>query len=132
MKITGSHHFRSCNREQKDFWRSKFLELKDPTGYFFAQEYLEDGYRRWKSFTESHGVKQELREWMETLEVQLQAEAIVNIAKQKDSFQASRWLAEKGWTQKDDKRTKESKKKAEKVSEEIAEDMARLGFRVVK
>lgn len=131
-KINGSHHFKMCSREQKDFWRSEFLKTNDPTGYTFAERWLEDGYRKWKTFIVSWGVKEELKEWQDTLSVKLQAAAITQIAEQRESFQALKWLADRGWVERQDKRTKEAKKLAEKAHDEIAEDMARLGLKIVK
>ena len=132
IKIIGAHHFRTCNRDQKDFWRTRFLESNDPTGYVFAEAWIEDGYRKWREFVGAHGVKNEIQEWMDTLAVKLIASGILNIAVQRESFQASKWLADRGWMEKEDKRTKESKKKAEKAHEEIQEDMERLDLRLVK
>lgn len=132
IKIIGAHHFRTCNRDQKDFWRTHFIESNDPTGYIFAETWIEDGYRKWKTFVSSHGVKAEIQEWLDTLAVKLIAQGILNIATQRESFQASKWLADKGWMEKEDKRTKEAKNKTEKAHEEIQEDMARLGLKLVK
>lgn len=131
-KINGSHHFKMCSREQKDFWRSEFLRTNDPTGYTFAERWLEDGYRKWKTFIVSWGVKEELKEWQDTLSTKLQAAAITQIAEQRESFQALKWLADRGWVEKDDKRTRESKKAAAKAHEEVAADMERLGLKLVK
>lgn len=130
-KIIGSHHFKICNREQKDFWRSEFLKYNDPTGYLFSEKWLEDGYRKWTTFVNSYGVKEEVKEWMNTLSVKLQASAITQIAEQRESFQALKWLADRGWVEKEDKRTKESKKAAAKAHEEVAADMERLGLKLV-
>jgi len=132
LKIIGSKHFNDLTRAQKDFFREKFLEFKDPTGYFFAEAWLNDGYRKWPSFIKSYGTVAEIKEWQETLSVRLQAEGILKIASQKDSFQAAKWLADKGWAEKHDKRTKEAKKQAERAHEEVQEDMARLGLKLVK
>lgn len=130
-KIIGSHQFKICNREQKDFWRSEFLKTNDPTGYIFAEMWLEDGYRKWKTFVNSYGVKEEVKEWQDTLAIKLQAAAITRIAEQRESFQALKWLADRGWVEKDDKRTKEAKKAAARAHEEVAADMERLGLKVV-
>ena len=132
IKITGAYQFRTCNRDQKDFWRERFIETNDPTGYIFAETWIEDGFRKWKEFINAHGVKAEIQEWQDTLATKLIAKGILNIATQRDSFQASKWLADRGWLEKEDKRTKEAKKKAEKAHDEIQEDMERLGLRLVK
>lgn len=132
LKITSARDFRLCNRAQKDFWRKKFLEANDPTGFVFSEEWLEDGYRHWKNFRKAYEAKSEIQEWESTLDIQLQAKAIRAIAEQKDSFQANKWLADRGWIEKEDNRTKQAKKAADKVASEVADDMARLGLKLVK
>jgi len=131
-KITGSYQFRCMTREQKDIYRKDFLEIADPTGFIFAEKWLEDGYRKWTSFIHSIGVKEEIKEWQETLAIKLQATAITQIATQRDSFQALKWLADRGWVEKSDKRTKEAKKAAAKADEAVEADMERLGLKLVK
>jgi hypothetical protein len=135
-KIKGVGDFKTAARIQKDFWRERFLELNDPTGYNFSEAWLEGGYRCWDAFQKGYGAAQEVKEWKDTLAIKMQAESIISIAKQRDSFQALKWLADRGWEEKMDKRTKEAKKKAEAVEErtnrELQEDMARLGLRRVK
>lgn len=132
LKISRDLDFRPFQRKQKDFWRSKFIEYGDPQGYYFAEEFVKGGYRKWKKLQFAFYAKKEVGEWKETLEAKLQAGAMIQIAKQKDSFQAQRWLAERGWAEKNDKRTKEAKKHAERVEDEVAGDMERLGLRRVK
>jgi len=131
-KIQGSYQFRCFTRELKDKYRKDFLEIADPTGFIFAEKWLEDGYRKWTTFINSIGVKEEIKEWQETLAIKLQATAITQIATQRDSFQALKWLADRGWVEKADKRTKEAKKAAVKANEEIEADMERLGLKLVK
>lgn len=131
LKIKGTFHFKSASRSQKDFWREKFLSSMDPTGYTFAEEWVEDGYRKWESLLNGYGCKDELKEWGKTLQVKMQAMGLRNLAEQKDSFQAAKFLASKGWLETEDKRTKEARKMTEKANEEIREDMARLGLRLV-
>lgn len=131
-KITGSYQFRCMTREQKDIYRKDFIELADPTGFIFAEKWLEDGYRKWTTFIHSTGVKEEIKEWQETLAIKLQSMAITQIAIQRDSFQSLKWLADRGWVEKSDKRTKEAKKAATKAHDEIEADMERLGLKLVK
>ena len=131
-KISGSYQFRCMTREQKDMYRKDFLEIADPTGFIFSEKWLEDGYRKWTTFIHSIGVKEEVKEWQETLAIKLQATAITQIASQRDSFQALKWLADRGWVEKADKRTKEAKKAAARANEEVEADMERLGLKLVK
>lgn len=128
VKITKASDFRVSNREWKDHFRSLFIEMGDPTGYIFAEQYVEGGYRTWKKIVNSFDAKIEVGEWIETLSVRLQAEAILNIAKNRESFQANKWLADRGWDEKEDKRTKEAKKRAAEVDHFIRGDMERLGL----
>ena len=130
-KILGSSEFRLFTREQKDFYRTKFLESNDPTGYIFAEQWIKDGYRKWVEMQNAFGVKSEFNEWRNTLEMKLQAQGIINIAQQRDSFQASKWLADRGWAEKQDKRTKEYKKRAQETHDHVKADMERLGLKVV-
>ena len=131
-KIRHQKDYRQAPRIQKDFWREKFLEAGEPTGYVFSEAWLEGGYRNWRTFSGGFGVRDDLKEWHDTLSVKLMAMGILNIAKQRESFQASKWLADKGWMEKQDKRTKEAKKLQEKANEEVVEDMKRMGLSLVK
>lgn len=131
LKIVGTFHFKSQTRPQKDFWRERFLESMDPTGYTFAEEYVQDGYRKWPDLIKGYGCKAEFDEWHRTLQVKMQAKGIRDLALQKDNFQAAKFLASKGWLETEDKRTKEARRMTEKANEEIKEDMARLGLRLV-
>jgi len=131
-KLQGAVHYRTLPREEKDLYRKEFLEISDPTGYIFAEKWLEDGYRKWASFKVGAGVKEDIKEWEETLAVKLQAAAITRIAEQRESFQALKWLADRGWAEKNDKRTKEAKKAAARAHEEVEADMERLGLKLVK
>lgn len=130
-KIVGSVEFRTYTREKKDFYRKKFLDSNDPTGFLFAEQWVEDGYRKWITMQNSFGVKEEFKEWKDTLNIKLQAQGIIDIAAQRDSFQAAKWLADKGWVEKEDKRTKEYKKRNSEMSDHIKADMERLGLKIV-
>lgn len=124
--------FKFTSREQKDFWRTQYIGMGDPFGYQFAEKWVRGGYRRWHKLQNTFHIRPEVNEWKQALEVKVRSEALLNIARQKDAFQAQRWLAEKGWDDKYDKRTKAAKKQAEQVEEAVASDMERLGLRRVK
>jgi len=131
-KIQSAGEFRTFTREKKDFYRNAYLQSNDPTGYIFAEEWVEDGFRKWSTLQNSFGVKGEVDEWKKTLEMKLQSQAILSIAEQRTtSFQAAKWLADRGWQEREDKRTKEAKKRASEVHDHVAADMARLGLKVV-
>lgn len=131
-KIQGAGEFKTFSRKTKDFYRQAYLDSNDPTGYLFAEEWVEDGYRKWMMLQDAFGVRAEVLEWKKTLEMKLQSAAILSIAEQRGtSFQAAKWLADRGWQEKEDKRTKEHKKRAAEVNDHVAADMARLGLKVV-
>ena len=131
-KIQGVHDYFMAPRIQKNFWRRKFIESNDPTGYTFAEEWLEGGFAEWHKWCKGHAPRKDIPEWKETLSIKLQAQAIVNIAAQRDSFQASKWLADRGWEEKQDKRTKEAKKQDQRTRDAVEEDMERLGLKLVQ
>jgi len=82
--------------------RKTFVELGDPTGYKWAMKYLGD-YNHWKELMKAKWFKEAHAKWLEELHIKNQAEAIDvirEIAKDennKQSLQAARYLAERGW-----------------------------------
>ena len=110
-----------------------FVECSDPTEYMFATTYL-GGWKHWKRVQENKAIATYVAEWREELEIKLRAEGIQQIAehaKTDKGFQASRWLAEKGWEEK--KRgapSKEEKARELKVQtqieREVGDDLTRI------
>lgn len=113
------------------FYRQKFIESEDPSWYSFAEEWVEGGYPVFKSFLKAKMAQKLIKEWEEILAIRLQSKGYLAIAKQRESFQASKWLADRGWMDQGQKQTKAAKKAAEKVQDEIQDDMKRLGLRLV-
>lgn len=122
-KINGARAFQRANRAKKNFWKQEYLALEDPTGYAFAQAWVDGGWEIWKMLT----ARPEIKEWQAELEVRLQSKGMRDMAA-RGTLEAARWLAERGWLPKEDKRTKEAKKRAEKAEEEFAADADRLGL----
>tara|TARA_R110000824_G_scaffold344886_1_gene531533 strand:+ start:775 stop:1263 length:489 start_codon:yes stop_codon:yes gene_type:complete len=110
-----------------------FVEFEDPTEYQFATTYLL-GWQQWKKIVANQGLAKHINEWREELELRLVSQGIKDMIDQSadgGSFQASKYLADKGW----DKRAagRPSKKEqqkvqriSEKVSEEFGADILRL------
>ena len=75
-----------------------FIEMGDPTEYSFANTYLL-GWRHWKRLCENKIVRKHIDEWREELEVKLRCEGILAAIDQArgGTFQAAKWLADRGW-----------------------------------
>jgi hypothetical protein len=75
-----------------------YLEEADPTEYAFACKYLL-GWRHWLRLLENKQIRKHIDEWREELEVKLRAQGVANIiaAAQQGSYQAGKWMADRGW-----------------------------------
>lgn len=112
-----------------------FLAHEDPVEYDFATTYLL-GWKHWQRLNANKSLKSHFEEWREELELKLRSQAaqdILNLVAEEKSFQAAKWLADKGW----DKRTAGRPSKAEiekekafqtRLQNEFAEDVARLSL----
>lgn len=81
-----------------------YLELGDPKEYSFANEYLFD-WNHWQRMIHNKWVGQHVQDWREELELKLISEGVnvlINLATEENSYQAAKWMAERGW----DKSTK--------------------------
>ena len=115
--------------------RRLYLECEDITEYEFANKYF-GGWSHWKRLQGNKRILREIDEWREELEVKIRAQAIRSIVDQtasesQGSFQAAKWLADKGWDKarvgRPSKSDKEKDDKiAEKLADEFAGDVARL------
>jgi hypothetical protein len=113
-----------------------YLECADPTEYEFANQLL-GSWAHWQRMLECKWFMPYVDAWRDELEIKLRSEAVRNIGTiskgtSPGALNASRWLAEKGWTEK--KRGRPSKqevaserKKQALVSQEVADDLARIG-----
>lgn len=75
-----------------------FLETEDPTEYQFATKYLL-GWRHWIRICENKQLKPHVAEWRDELEVKLRSQGVVLAIQnaKKGGYQASKWLADRGW-----------------------------------
>jgi hypothetical protein len=78
--------------------RKRYLEIEDPTEYKFAKEYFAS-WAHWKKVRESARIKSHVDEWREELEVMLRSKGVKGVYEKSldGDYQASKWLAEKGW-----------------------------------
>jgi hypothetical protein len=108
-----------------------YLEMCDPVEFDFATEYLL-GYRHWKRICENKALASHVAEWREELELKLRSQAMAQMLDMsEDSFQAVKWLADKGWEKKGAGRpaTKEKEMEAaltKKVETDYSADIVRL------
>lgn len=111
-----------------------YLNEEDPSEYMFASKYLL-GWQHWKRLCENKIIKKHVEEWREELELKLKSRAVkdmINLCgSENGSFQAAKWLAEKGW----DKRLAGRPSKAEierhaaidkRLDEEFGADILRM------
>jgi hypothetical protein len=109
-----------------------YLEMEDPTEYEFANTYLL-GWRHWKRLCENKAIRKHIDEWREELELKLRCRGIKYTIKAASdgNFNASKWLADRGWEQRGAGRpSKEEidreKKFQARASEEYSGDVVRL------
>ena len=111
-----------------------YLEMEDPTEYEFAVSYLL-GWRHWERMCANVLIRKHIDEWREELDLKLRSRAIKQAMQAAASvggnFQASKWLADKGWQEKTTGRPKKDevekeKRIREKIDEEFTSDVLRL------
>lgn len=98
-----------------------YLEMNDPTEYNFATTYF-IGWSHWMRICENKAIRKHIDEWREELEIKLRAKAVeqVMLEASKGSFQASKWLADRGWSNRGAGRpSKLEQEKHKKIQETI-------------
>lgn len=78
-----------------------YLEHEDPVEYDFATTYLL-GWHHWERLCGNNMLRKHIDKWREELELKMRSEAFKNIldTASDGNFQASKWLADKGWDKK--------------------------------
>lgn len=109
-----------------------YIEMEDPTEYEFATKYLL-GYRHWKRLCENKMIYKHIQEWQEELEMKLRSKAVKNMlaSAAMGNYQAAKWFADRGWSNKGAGRPSKldiEKEKAfqTRVSNEYGADIVRL------
>lgn len=111
-----------------------YIEEEDPTEYEFANKYLLN-WQQWKRICENKVLMRYIVEWREELELKMkyktvrEMQALVN--SEAGSFQAAKYLAERGWDKRGAGRPSKAdiaKKTAidKHISDEFAGDVKRL------
>ena len=117
--------------ESKEEWKAlkeEYLEARDPTEYLFAvnSKVMDGGkpgdkWKHWKMICKSPSCKADVAQWREELAIKIKAEAIRDIhraSKEDKGFQAAKYMAEKGWTTKRGRPSKEDIEHATKVEQQ--------------
>ena len=78
-----------------------YMELKDPYEYDFANKYF-DGWDHWEALCNTAWFKPHIKKWRRQLEIRLRSEALSRIFEEalsdsKNSYNANKFLVEKGW-----------------------------------
>ena len=119
--------------------RRLYIDLRDPTGYAFAQA----AFGSWKHWTKLKNLKwfqSHLEDWDVELEVALRSDGIRVIQEEAESgkskYSAAKWLAESGYNaRKAGRPSKEDVERelkiATRLDQEVGDDAERLGLQVV-
>jgi hypothetical protein len=145
FELTGAHRPHACFTLKDDDYISQdgseykslkktFLSYDDPTEYEFAAKEL-GGWSHWKELQKVDVISVEIEEWREERDVRLRSQGVkqlIRLAEEDGSFQASKYLADKGWEE-DKKRGRPSKHEVNKqvkqqaqVKSQVSADLERL------
>lgn len=111
-----------------------FLEMGDPTEYEFATTYLL-GWKHWQRMCDNKLLNTHFEEWRQELEIKLRSKAVkdmINAAKD-GNYSASKWLADRGWSNKGAGRPTKAdiegtKKILARTNDEYSSDIVRLNL----
>lgn len=108
-----------------------YMETNDPTEWKFATTYL-DGWEHWEMLCGCNWFKPFVERWRRELELRMKSEALSRIMREaktssKESFQANKYLLEKGWEPKEtSRRGRPSKAEVQEEAHRIASVNSRL------
>ena len=101
-----------------------YMECADPTEYEFATANLLS-WKHWLRICENKLLRKHVDEWREELEVKIRSKAVKQAISQAASgtFQASKWIADRGWATRGAGRPSKSDLEREKrIQEGIADE----------
>ena len=109
-----------------------YLAMEDVVEYDFSNAYLL-GWQHWQRLNRNKVLAKHFQEWREELELAIRSQAIRGIIDMtaSDNFQASKWLADRGWDKKAAGRPSKSEKLREermnaRIEDEFKSDVVRL------
>lgn len=113
-----------------------YLETSDPTEYKFANTYLA-GWDQWMRITANKALLPHVEKWRFELEVKLRSEGVLAVRRHSQSrhpsaWQASKWLADRGWDTKGAGRpSKEDAERDKRIVEDIHNEFLQDAGRLV-
>lgn len=110
-----------------------YIEEEDPVEYVFANKYLL-GWDHWQRICNNKVLRKYVDQWREELSIKARSQAvqsIMDMALIDKSFQAAKWLAEKGWDKNPVGRPTKASKESDadfdrKMQEEYGAEIYRL------
>lgn len=111
-----------------------YIEEEDVVEYNFVNKYLAN-WKQWQRLCDNKIIRKHIDEWRNELELKLRSQAIKDIinisAKEDGSFQAAKYLADKGWIKvgagrPNKKEADKERKLAEIANSEFEQDFLRL------
>ena len=107
-----------------------YLEMEDVAEYEFATTYFLS-WSHWQRITKNKSLVNLVEDMREELELKLRARAIKEIISNDNSFQATKWIADKGWGKRATGRPKkaETEREANMISRlktEFEDDIERM------
>lgn len=108
-----------------------YLEMEDIGEYEFATKYLYN-WEQWERLQETNVILPHIKRWREELVLKLRSKGIKGIIQSSaDSFQAQKWLADKGWVDKEmgrpsAKRKRKEKEELDNVRKSVVTDLERI------
>ena len=115
--------FKNCIIWQTmDEARKDFIACGDPTGIVFADKHL-GGYDHWLALKSAKALETEITKWEEELEARIRSQSLLQIKEMSmDSFQASKFLMDRGWDKRAAGRpTKEMVEKETRIQSKMKE-----------
>ena len=122
----------SLNGKEYPSIKRLYLEMEVVTEYEFANVHLL-GWNHWLRLCENKAVRKHIDEWREELEYKLRSKAAKQMIEQaaKGSYQASKWLLDRGWATRGAGRPSQAEKDSKlaqerRLDEEYGADVIRL------
>jgi len=110
-----------------------YLEFEDPTEYECANKYFVD-WNHWKAICNNKVLRRHIDQWREELELRIRSQAIRDIIGNSadGSYQASKYLADRGWDKnavgRPNRNEKDKKDKMDAMlDDEFSQDIGRMG-----
>ena len=141
LEITYDTRFAVYTLKDEDFFyegklypslKRLYLECEDPGEYEFANKYLAN-WDAWERICNNKLFSKRIEQWRRELEIKLRSKGIKQMmAKADTSPMAAKWLADRGWVQKEPGRPSkaEIEAKAEALAQsdlDFSADIKRLG-----